>query len=166
MPYAEDLIEEFCQPYCTDARLLGIMESTFKKAFQYAEQELGDEYEPESIANAFRQLLKIVQCANRDVMEEAEQLPYQHNWQTPYPDLWSPYLDFTEESLGLADTDRKIYYDDLSNATLQLFPWLKEPYKFTPMEIAVVVYDIWLQTIMSWENPYVLIRALSEETLW
>lgn len=164
MQYVDELIDEFCRPYCTDERLLGIMESALKAAFSYAEQTNGEVHDPEQSLQAYKRLFKIVQCANRDAMEEAEAVPYEQNWQTPYPDLWSPYLDFTDTSINLADTDRKVYSDDLSVATLEQFPWLKEPYKFTPIETAVVVYDIWLQTILSWEHPYEALQCLYEES--
>lgn len=163
MQYVDELSAEFCKPYCPDEKVIRVMEASFQKAFQYADKH--KENLAETCA-AMKHVLKVVQCANREVMEEAEAVPYEANWKTPYPDLWSPVLDFTDDSPLFNDADRKIYSDDLSVLTTTVMPWIGEPYQFTEVESAVVLYDIWLQSVLLCKRPYTALSGLFAEPLF
>lgn len=163
MQYVDELVEEFCKPYCTDEKVLRVMEVSFQRAFQYAEDRKRD---LEEMCSDMKYILKIVQCANRDVMEEAEAIPYGEDWKTTYPELWSPTLDFTDDSPLFDDADRKIYSDDLSCLTTNVMPWIGEPYQFSEVESAVVLYDIWLQSVLLCKRPYVALSGLFAEPLF
>ena len=166
MQYIADLIDEFGRPYCTDERVLYVLDYALKEANRYIEEHYTT-YDEEKRYNKFRYLFKVVQCANRDAMEDNDALPVDNNWETDYPELWSPFIDFTQQPLELQDTNTKIYRDDLSVIVCKAFPEvLPQPYGFTPIELAVVTYDIWLQAVLTVKNPYAALRTISHEPIF
>lgn len=166
MQYIYELINEFGRPYCKDERVLYVLEATLQRADEYIEKHQPTLKEEER-EQAFRYLFKVVQVANRDVMEENNQFPYQHNWETDYPELWSPIIDFVAAIPTINDTDRKVYMDDLSVLVCRSFPQLLPlPYYFTPVELAVISYDIWLQAVCSSKTPYAVLKGITEELVF
>lgn len=166
MQYIHELINEFGRPYCKDERVLYVLETTLQRADEYIEQQQPTISEEER-ESTFRSLFKVVQVANRDVMEDNNQLPHQHNWETDYPELWSPIIDFVATIPTINDTDRKIYMDDLSALVCRSFPQLlPQPYGFTSVELAVITYDIWLQAVCISKDPYNALKGITEELVF